>query len=50
MPTMEEYSGKSLYANAPHNYAVAEAAFAALKKSEGENSQSVGGLCAQPLA
>eukprot|EP01052_Picozoa_sp_SAG31_P009161 SAG31_NODE_476_length_15154_cov_24.796878_15_plen_232_part_00 len=41
MPEMKDYIGKTLYANPPHNFAVAEAAFAALKKSQGEVSQSV---------
>jgi myosin heavy subunit len=40
-PDMKDYEGKSLYANPPHNFSVAEAAFAALKKSQGEESQSI---------
>jgi myosin heavy subunit len=41
MPEPKAYAGKKLSANPPHSYAVADAAYAALKKSGGAESQSV---------
>jgi hypothetical protein len=41
MPNPADYTGKRLDANPPHNYAIADAAYSALKKSGGTESQSV---------
>ena len=41
MPNPQEYAGKKLDANPPHNYAIADGAYQDLVKSGGELSQSI---------